>query len=112
MIQIDVHSAGEIWYTWHVRDHDKPYTTTFYADTTELDRVISPEKEGALQHPSTLADRSAGPHPVSLPHTIIVVEKAKHLLTNMLLWFTGPISPACDYYVEHLLMTTIGFASR
>jgi hypothetical protein len=38
-----------------------------------------------------------GPHPISLPFTIIeAVENVKHLLMNKLHWFTGLISLACD----------------
>jgi hypothetical protein len=41
------------------------------------------------------------------PHkTIEVVEKVKHLFMNRLHWFTGPISPACDQYIQYLLVGT------
>jgi hypothetical protein len=41
--------------------------------------------------PSMLTDRSAGPHPVSLPLTTIeAVEKAKHLVTASYIILLGP----------------------
>jgi hypothetical protein len=47
--------------------------------------------------PSTTADQSMGPRPVSFPLiTIEAMNKAKYLLMNMQHRFTGLISPTCD----------------
>jgi hypothetical protein len=80
------------------------YVVIFHESSIVLDRVTAPKKRNSQLHPSTPADRSASPHPVSLHLTTNeVVEKVKHPLTNKLHWFTGPISPACDRYVQYLL---------
>jgi hypothetical protein len=56
---------------------------------------------------SSPAEWSAGPPPSFSPNTAIeAVMKAKHLLTNKLQWFTGSITPACDWYVQYLLTGT------
>jgi hypothetical protein len=58
--------------------------------------------------PSTLTDRSVALHPISLPLTTIkAMKKVKHLLMNKLHQFTRPISPACDQYVQYLLVGVI-----
>jgi hypothetical protein len=54
---------------------------------------------------SMLADRSIGPPPSFSPITTIeAVMKTKHMLMNRLHRFIGPISPACDQYVQYLLV--------
>jgi hypothetical protein len=62
------------------------------------------EKETPDYIPSMSTAQSAGLHLVSLLLTTIeAVEKAKHPLINKVHRFTGPISPACDQYVQYLL---------
>jgi hypothetical protein len=59
----------------------------------DLDTTLSP------------AEWSTGPPPSFSPNIAIgAVMKATHLLTNKLHWFTGPITPACDLYVQYLLV--------
>jgi hypothetical protein len=54
--------------------------------------------------PSTPADRSAGPHPVSLPSQPMKQWRKPNTQQQQATRFTGPISPACDRYVQYLLM--------
>jgi hypothetical protein len=54
--------------------------------------------------PSMPADRSAGLLSSFSPLTTIeAIMKVKNMLMDMLHWFTEPISPACDQYVQYLL---------
>jgi hypothetical protein len=54
--------------------------------------------------PSTSVDRSIDLPPNFSPLTAIeAVMKVKHLLMNRIHQFTGPISPACDQYIQYLL---------
>jgi hypothetical protein len=59
---------------------------TFCESSIALDIVTVPKKKGTLDYILGMpADRSKGPHPVSLPPTTIeVVEKAKHSLIKKL----------------------------
>jgi hypothetical protein len=51
------------------------------------------------------AEWSAGPSTSFSPNIVIeAVMKVKHLLMNKLYWFTWPITPACDRYVQYLLV--------
>jgi hypothetical protein len=81
------------------------YVVTFHIDPTELDGPYCPWEKGLLTQSSSrrLTDPRVH-HPVSLPDTTIeVVMKANHLLMNRLHQFTGPITSACDQYVQYLL---------
>jgi hypothetical protein len=96
--------------------HEKPDIHDTYALTTShmrqpfvltqqswTESLLSRKKAPVLIH-ITMADRSTGHHPVSLPQTAIeAVEKTNHLLTNMIHWFTDLISLACDQYIQYLL---------
>jgi hypothetical protein len=56
-------------------------------------------KRNSQLHPSTSADRSTGPHLVSLPLTTIeTVEKVKHLLTTSYIGLLG-------LYYKHVIST-------
>jgi hypothetical protein len=53
------------------------------------------------------AEWSIGPPPSFSPNTSIeAVMKVKHLLMNKLHQFTGPITLACDWYVQYSLTST------
>jgi hypothetical protein len=54
--------------------------------------------------PSTPADRFTGPHPVSLPSQPIKQWRKPHIYQRQTTRLAGPISPACDRYVQYLLM--------
>jgi hypothetical protein len=54
--------------------------------------------------PSTLADRSAGPYPVSLPSQLMKQWRKANIHQQQATRFTRPISPTCDRYVQYLLM--------
>jgi hypothetical protein len=54
--------------------------------------------------PSTPADRSTGPYPVSLPSQPIKQWRKPNIHQQQATRFTGPISPACDWYVQYLLI--------
>jgi hypothetical protein len=53
---------------------------------------------------STSVDRSVGPYPVSLPSQRIKQWRKPNMHQQQTTRFTGPISPACDRYVQYLLM--------
>jgi hypothetical protein len=54
--------------------------------------------------PSTPADRSAGPYPVSLPSQPMKQWRKPNTHRQQATRFTGTISPACDWYVQYLLI--------
>jgi hypothetical protein len=54
--------------------------------------------------PSTPADRSASPYPVSLPSHPMKQWRKPNIHQQQATGFTGPISPACDRYVQYFLM--------
>jgi hypothetical protein len=54
--------------------------------------------------PSTSADRSAGPYPVSLPSQSMKQWRKPNIHQQQATRFTRPISPACDRYIQYLLM--------
>jgi hypothetical protein len=64
----------------------------------------SREKRAPDTIPSTSADQSAGPYPVSLPSQPIKQWRKSNIHQQHATRFTGPISPACDRYVQYLLM--------
>jgi hypothetical protein len=117
MIRIDVHPAGEnpintihmLLTPFHIRStyvsyEQSTYVATFHESSTELDRVTAPEKKGFRHNPQ----HAGWPIRRSIPSfspesTNEVVEKATHLSTEATR-LTGPISPACDRYVQYLLM--------
>jgi hypothetical protein len=53
---------------------------------------------------STPADRSTGPYPVSLLSQPMKQWRKPNIYQQQATRFTGPISPACDRYVQYLLM--------
>jgi hypothetical protein len=77
---------------------------TFHEPPTELDRVTVPEKKGSRHNPQRAADRSAGSYPVSLPSQPMKQWRKSNIHQQQATRFTGPISPACDRYVQYLLM--------
>jgi hypothetical protein len=81
------------------------YMATFHADSTELDRFTATEKKGTPDYiPSTPADRSMAPHPISLPLTAIeAVTEIQTSVEDRLHQFTGSITLACDQYIQYLL---------
>jgi hypothetical protein len=54
--------------------------------------------------PSTPADRSAGPYPVSLPSQLVKQWGKPNIHRQQATRFIGPISPTCDRYNQYLLM--------
>jgi hypothetical protein len=65
---------------------------------------LLPRKRAPDTIPSTLTDRSAGPYPVSLPNQPIKQWRKSNTYQQQTTRFTRPISPACDRYIQYLLM--------
>jgi hypothetical protein len=66
--------------------------------------LVLPRKRAPNTIPSTMADRSAGPYPVSLPSQPVKQWRKSNIHQQQTTRFTGLISPACDRYVQYLLM--------
>jgi hypothetical protein len=105
VIQIDVHPTGiNPTNTTHtlptlVHVHPayascgwSPYVATFCETLTDLD----------ISH-CTLADRSVGTYPTSLPSQPMKQGRKSSSCRWRTTRFTGLISPACDQYVQYLL---------
>jgi hypothetical protein len=79
-----------------------PYVATFHADPTELDRFTVPQKKCSRLHLSTWL---SGPRCLNFSSNITI--KAVHLsqtyVDEQATRLTGPISLACDQYVQYLL---------
>jgi hypothetical protein len=65
---------------------------------------LLPRKRAPDTIPSTPADRSIGPYPVSLPSQPMKQWRKSNTHKQQATRFTGHISPACDRYVRYLLM--------
>jgi hypothetical protein len=65
---------------------------------------LLPRKRAPDTIPSTSADRSAGPYPVSLPSQPMKQWRKPNTHQHQATRFTRHISPACDRYVQYLLM--------
>jgi hypothetical protein len=119
MIRINVHPVGEnlihttctlltpvqICHMYAIHSQS-PYVATFHANPTELKGpYCSWEKWLPTQSSAhRLIDPQVRHQVFFLQHNIEAVMKVKHLLTSRLHRFTGPISPACDQYVQYLLV--------
>jgi hypothetical protein len=64
----------------------------------------SREKRAPDTIQSTSANRSAGPYPVSLPSKPMKQWRKQNIHQQQATRFTGVISPACDRYVQYLLV--------
>jgi hypothetical protein len=65
---------------------------------------LLPRKRAPDTIPSTPADRSTGPYPVSLSSQPMKQWRKTNIHQQQATRFTGPISPVCDRYVQYLLM--------
>jgi hypothetical protein len=65
---------------------------------------LLPRKRAPDIIPSTPADRSTGPYPLSLPSQPMKQWRKPNTHQQQATRFTGPISPACDRYVQYMLM--------
>jgi hypothetical protein len=125
MIQIDVHPAGKnptntprtLPTPVHIRPAYascgwSPYVATFHESSTELSRPTAPEKRAPDTIHNTPADRSTSPYPASLLSRGYVDWPMKqwgakpNIYQRQATSFTGPISPACDRYVQYFLTGT------
>jgi hypothetical protein len=81
-----------------------PYVATFHEPPTELDGVTAPEKNGS-RHNSQHADWPIrGSVSVSLSSQPMKQWRKSNIHQQQATRFTGSISPACDWYVQYLLM--------
>jgi hypothetical protein len=116
-IQIDVHPTGEnptnttrmlptqSMYAWRTLPVGGPRTWQPYMSHQQswTESLLS-RKRAPDTIPSTSTDRSAGPYPVSLPSQPMKQWRKPNTHQQQTTRFTGPISPACDWYVQYLLM--------
>jgi hypothetical protein len=65
---------------------------------------LLPRKRTPDTIPSTPADRSAGPYPISLLSQPMKQWRKPNTHQQQATRFTGPISPVCDRYIQYLLM--------
>jgi hypothetical protein len=82
-----------------------PYTWQAFASHQQgyIESLLLRTRDSRL-HPSTSADRSMGPHSISLPpHNHWSSGESQTSIGNKLHRFTGPISLACDQYVQYFL---------
>jgi hypothetical protein len=71
----------------------------FVKSPTTLNRFTAPEKRAPVPIHNTLADRSTGPYPISLPqHPLKQWRKGKHLLPKSYIGLLGP-------YLHHVIST-------
>jgi hypothetical protein len=119
VIRIDVHPAGEtlintprtLFITVHVRPTyasygRSPYMATYHTEPTELDRFTALEKNCTRLH---LLARLSGPRdpPQFLSqHSHWSSALKPNICQQQVTRFTGPISQACDQYVQYFLMGT------
>jgi hypothetical protein len=108
---------GKTWPTRHVRfPHQSTYARrtlpaggprTWQPSTSHRQgwtESLLPRKGAPDTIPSAPADRSTGPYPVSLPSQPMKQWRKSNTHQQQATWFTGPISPACDRYIQYLLM--------
>jgi hypothetical protein len=117
VIRIDVHPAGEnptntprtLPTLVHVRPRTLPMSgpRTWQPSMSHRQSWIEsllPRKRAPDIIHSTPTDRSAGPYPVSLPSQPMKQWRKPNIHQQQATRFIGPISPACDRYVQYLLM--------
>jgi hypothetical protein len=119
VIQIDVHPAGEnltnTTRMLHMPVHVRPsyasymrslYGATFCESSIGLDGFTAPEKKVLPTPPLSLVEWSTGPISVLSQHShwssVLKPSTCRQQTTRL----TGPISPACDRYVQYLLTGT------
>jgi hypothetical protein len=83
-----------------------PYVATFYESPTKLDKVTALEKMAPDTIHSMTADQSASPYRVSLPSQPMKQWRKSNICLQPATRLTGPISSACDRYVQYLLTGT------
>jgi hypothetical protein len=104
VIRIDVNPARETWYTWHVcflRQSTYVFVCGNFSRSHQqsLADPLLPRKRAPDNIPSMLADRSTGPHPISLPSQPLKPwGKSQASVDDKLHQFTRPI-------LQHVIST-------
>jgi hypothetical protein len=81
-----------------------PYGATFYESSTELSRLTAPEKNGSQHNPQCAGWPIHRSVPSFSPEpTNKAVGAMPSIYQRPATRLTGPISPACDRYVQYLL---------
>jgi hypothetical protein len=119
VIRIDIHPTEETRPTRHVRfTCQSTYTLRTLpaggprtwqpsmSHRQSCTESLLPRKRAPDTIPSTPANCSAGPYPVSLSSQLMKQWTKPNIHQQQATRFTGPISPACDRYVQYLLMGT------
>jgi hypothetical protein len=108
LIRVDVHPAGEIWYTWHIHflcrstyafRGQSPYVATFHADPTELDRFTAPEKKCSRLYLSARLSGLRDP-----PYFLSQHNHGSRALNPNIYWWIGYISLLGTYH-QHVIST-------
>jgi hypothetical protein len=112
-IRIDVHPVGEnpihttrmLPAPVHIHFlHAVSVRDNLLLAITSVGRTLLLSRKRAPDTTSSPTKWSTGLPPSFSPNTVIeAVMKSKHLLTNKLHQFAGPITPTCDWYVQYLL---------
>jgi hypothetical protein len=108
---------GKTWPTQHVRfPHQSTYARctlpaggprTWQPSMSRRQswtESLVPRKMALDTTPSMPADRSAGPYPISLLSQPMKQWRKSNIHQQQATRFTGPISLACDRYIQYLLM--------
>jgi hypothetical protein len=83
-----------------------PYMATFHTDPTELDRFTVPEKKCSRLHLSARLSGPWDPSQFLSQHSHWSSALKLNICQQQATRFTGPISPACNRYVQYLPMGT------
>jgi hypothetical protein len=92
--------------TRHVRfPRQSPYVATFHEPSTESSRATAPKKRGSRYNPKHAGWPTRGSVPSFSPKPNNEVVGAKtSIYRRQSTRLTGPISPACDRYIQYLLV--------
>jgi hypothetical protein len=92
-------------YVWRMLPPGGPYTwQPSMSHRQSWTESLLPRKGAPDTIPNTPADRSVGPYPVSLLSQPMKQWRKSNIHQLQATRFTGLISPACDRYVQYLLM--------
>jgi hypothetical protein len=116
-IRIDVHPVGETRPTLHMHPKLTPCIVPYHTYLTwwthsNLSRSyqqhwtnpLLPRKRAPNTSHNTLAGWSTGPYPIYLPRQPLKQGGKATLCWRQATRLIGPISPACDWYVQYLLV--------
>jgi hypothetical protein len=99
-----VHFPHQSTYAWRTLPAGGPRMwQPFTSHQQSWTESLLPRKRAPDTIPSMPADWCTGPHPVSLLNQSMKQWRKPHIYQQQATRLTGPISPACDRYVQYLL---------